>query len=238
MSLPDIEKNDVDLSQLFNYTTELELQLPDGGSVTVYQRVIGDEDNGKAQVHALRESAAFREKLADKKWKDRIAYIPKISIYKKDEIVNVILSMMLRDLTMQAINEVTIKQLPELDEDATLEEREEHQKKVDEYPSVYNKEVEAIVVAKREVERKKLNAFTRDELLSMYETTLINSHVQQVYDKEYTEISTFFGSFLNPEFTKHAYKTLEAFENAPGRIKAELIKSYKTLELSSLALKK
>lgn len=238
MSLPDIEKNDVDLNALFNYTTELELQLPNGERLTLYQRVIGDEDNGKAQVHALRESGKLRENLTNKRWPDRVAYVPKIDKYKKEEILDVILSMMLRDLTLQAVNEVEIKQRKEPDEDSTLEEREEYQKYVDEYPKLYEAEVTKIIEKKKAEHRKRLNGYKREELLNMYEGTLVNAHVQQEHDRAYLEISTYLGTFLDAEFKKPAFKSLDKFNSLPTRVKEKILGSYKSLEISSVQLKK
>jgi hypothetical protein len=239
MSLSTIEKRDVDLNALFNYTTTLELLLPEGrGTVTLHQRVIGDENNGKAQVHALRKSSEFREKIRNRRWKDRKAYIPNISDLKKDEIVETLVAMMLKDLTLEAINEVHLPTKPEPDEDASLEEQEEYQKYVDLYPELYNMEVTKLVADKRDAKIKEVSKINKDELLKLYETVLIDMHSQAVFEKAYSEMSAYFGTYSDEDFIKRPYKSFEDFLKTPTRVKAEIIKSYKQLELSSVTLKK
>jgi len=239
MSLPNIEKREVDLNALFNYTTELELLLPEGrGTITLYQRVIGDEDNGKAQVHALRESSEFREKLRNRRWKDRKAYIPNITNLRKEEIVETLASLMIRDLTLEALNEVHIPAKQEPDEDASLEEREEYQKYIDNYPDLYNMEVTRIVADKREAKLAEIRKINKDELLKLYEAVLIDMHAQSTFEKAYSEMAAYYGTFSDEEYTQRPYKSFEDFLKTPTRVKTEIIKSYKQLELSSVTLKK
>ena len=59
----EIEKNDVDISKLFNWGKAFEIVGEDGVVDVVYMRVLGDADINKARVFALRESAKLRRAL-------------------------------------------------------------------------------------------------------------------------------------------------------------------------------
>jgi len=240
MTLANIEKNDVDLNVLFNYTTEVELTLPNGkDTIKLYQRVIGDEKNNQAQVHALRASGELRAKFKDTKWEDRIAFVPKLdNRYKKEEVVEIILALLNREITIEAVNEVNIPTRKEPDEDSTLEEREEYQTYVDNYPIEFNTAVAELLKKKFIEKRKELGKINKDILIDIYQKSLINTHVQQLFEKEYLLMSTYFGTFRDSKFTVPAYKTFAEFKSAPTQVIDALTTSYKSIEVNSLELKK
>ncbi len=62
MTLLDLEQNDVDISKLFEYTSELDIETPQG-TIRIYQKLLGDEDYNKVKARALRDSKRARKKI-------------------------------------------------------------------------------------------------------------------------------------------------------------------------------
>jgi hypothetical protein len=239
MSLIDIEKNDVDISKLFAYKKEITLLIPGtSDEVTFYQRVVGDEDNNKARVYALRESGKLRSKLNDRKWEDRVAYVPDISKVLKDDLVEITLGLIMQDLSMQALNETTLKEPKQPKGDATLEEQEEYQEAIDNYKKEFNEKVTKTLGEKVEEKRKLFSKFTKDELVKMYGGALIDQHCQERFGRAYLEQATFYGTYVDKEYTTRAFKTFEDFKNAPSNLKDALTRAYSDIQLGGVALKK
>ena len=238
MSVPTIEKNDVDISKLFQYTSETMLPLPSGDIITVYQKLNGDAQTNRARVHALRESSKLRDDLNNPKWKDRGAYVPSIRKFKKDEVVDLILSLQLREISADAISSTNIPEKPDLDGDATLEEHEERQKYIDGYEEVFSKEVGEKVERELKSRRKELNKINKDLLIKSYETVIIGQHATEVYTTAYLNMNTYFGTFTDVECKTQVTKTYEEFLNLPSVIKDVLLEGYAALEINSIELKK
>ncbi len=238
MSVPTIEKNDVDISKLFSYTSETLLPLPNGDTITIYQKLNGDAQTNRARVHALRESSKLRDNLNDINWKDRGAYIPSIRKFKKDEIVDLILSLQLRDISATAIGSTNIPEKPELDGDATLEEHEERQEYIDGYEKKFSKEVGKKVETELKKRGMRLNKIKKDLLIKSYESVVINQHATETYTVAYISMNTYFGTFTDEACTQGVTKTYKDFLDIPTVIRDVLLEGYSALEINSVELKK
>ncbi len=238
MSVPTIEKNDVDISKLFQYTNETLLPLPTGDMITIYQKLNGDAQNNRSRVFALRESSKMRDNLNNLKWKDRGAYIPSIRKLKKDELINLILSLQLREISADAIGSTNILEKVDLKGDATLEEHEERQKYVDGYEKEFSKEVGIKVEIELNKRRKDLNKINKDLLVKSYESVVINQHATETYTSAYISMNTYYGTFKDEEYAHPITKTYEEFLNLPSVIRDVLLEGYSELEINSVELKK
>lgn len=239
MSLIDIEKNDVDISQLFTYKKEITLLVPGTtDEITLHQRIIGDSDNNKARVYALRESGKLRENLRNTKWEDRSAYLPSVDNLKKDDIVDLVLSLSIQEITLDAINKVDVPEPKEPKGDASLEDQEKHQKEVDAYKDKFNKAVNELLSTKLEERRKELNKNLKDDLIRTYETTVIDQLCQKRFLECYIEMCTFYGTYSDSGFTKRSFNAFEDFQNSPTQLKSRLMDGYSDLQVGGAALKK
>ena len=239
MSLIDIEQNDVDISQLFAYKKEITLLVPGTtDEITFYQRIVGDADNNRARVYGLRESATFREDLKNPKWEDRLAYLPNITKLLKDELINVLIALEVQDLSLESMNETSLKQPKEPAGDASLEEQEEYQKKVDSYKNEFNLKIMENLEARIERRQKELEKLNKDVLREQYEASLINRLCQERFGQSFLEMSTYFGTYTDKEYKTRAFKSFDDFLNAPTNLKDALISNYSNIQLGGVTLKK
>jgi hypothetical protein len=240
MTLLDIEQNDVDISQLFRYKKEIELTIPGKEEkVVFYQRLVGDEHSGRARVYALRKSSEFREKLLDKEWEDRVAYIPKISKLKKEEIVDLFITLDLREIMLQSINAVPSEPLPKKPSgDAKLKELEEYQKEVDAYQEIMMDKINKHAEEKIKAKRVELNKVLKKDLIQIYDSAIINQHAAEEFTQSFQEMTTFYGTFKDKEHKERVFDSFEDFYDAPGNLKKVLIASYVDLEIDAQTLKK
>lgn len=239
MSLIDIEQNDVDISQLFAYKTEVTLLIPGTtDEVKFYQRIVGDADNNKARVYGLRESADFREQLRNEKWEDRKAYLPNISKLLKEELINIILSLELQDMSLDVMNETTLKHPKEPSGKATLEEQEKYQKEIDEYKIKFNEMISEGLDKRLDSRRKVLGSRKKEDLKEQYEATVINRLCQERFGRAYLAMATYYATYTDSSFQTRAFKTFEDFNNTPSNLKEALIDSYSELQIGGTTLKK
>ncbi len=235
----NIEKNDINISKLFEYTDQFVLTGVDGTELTVYVRLIGDEDLNQVRVHAIRESGKLRKNLYNSKWEDREAYLPDISKYKKDKIINIVTSLGLQDMTDRAIKQIDLE-LPrpkDLGSDPSLEEQEKYQEEVDRWPDLFNKKVSKIVTSFLEKRKKELQKITKKLLLEYYEEALIDASCTERLNRKFIEESTFLGTYMDENFSIRLFENFEEFLNTPTKLKELLMLNYKSLELSAQDLK-
>jgi hypothetical protein len=98
-----LEKQDVDVSKLFNWSKKVEIK--DDKDVTIieaYVRIIGDAELGRCRVYGLRKSAEMRKKLMDFDSDERVAYIGDISTFTKDRLIDLILVQTMKELSAEA----------------------------------------------------------------------------------------------------------------------------------------
>ena len=129
-----VERNDVDISQLFMWGKEFEIEGNAGKKAKVFIRLIGDADLNRARVHALRSSADLRNKLKTKGSDERLAFLPEVGSVERDVLIESISIMNIRDFSQEAVKEVDIPYPIEPDSDAKLEKMEKYQAQVDAYP--------------------------------------------------------------------------------------------------------
>lgn len=234
-----IDKNDVSIDKLFQWRGKLKIYNRFNREIlTAYIRLAGDAEINRARVFALRKSSELRKKLKDLNSDERLAYIPDISVLDRDTLIEVLILFRTRELTLEAIKEINIPLPKEPDSDASLEEQEEYQKIVDEYPTKREEAIKEHVNKKLDIERQTLSQKTTEELYKNYETQLINQLCEDEMIKRYREMCVYFGSYRDENYTERLFSSFDEFDNLPPEIKEQFLDYYTALDLSGEDLKK
>lgn len=236
--MKDIEKNDVDISQLFIFKRELELTTPDDKKVVIYIRLPNDSDVGRARVKAIRESSDFRAKLRDKKWEDREVYIPDVSELSKDELIKLIQSYSVKQIGSEITNEIDIPIPKELKGDSTLEEQEEYQKRIDDYPKLVNAKILTELTKRINLLEKFLQKKTKTQLVTIHERELIREVCDGIFSVSFRQRCAYYGSYKDENYKTLLFGSYEKFDESPSILKEQILNTYVSLELGSEALKK
>jgi hypothetical protein len=227
------EKNDVDISKLFNWGSEFMIIDSQGKEVQkIYIRIIGDADLNKARVSALRKSSEMRKKLRDPNSDERVAFIPEKESFTKDRLVENILATKVKSVAVDVVKDMDLGFPKELEEDATLEEQEEHQREIDSWETNRNERINSIVKEKIDIERTKIEAIPFDDLYSSYEDELVNLVCENEMYKSFIDWCTYFSCYTDKKFVHRTFKSFEEFSNIPTFIKEQLLKFYGELDIN------
>lgn len=236
----DIEKNDVDITKLFRYKTEIEVKDEvTGESGTFYLRIIGDADINRARVFGLRKAAQLRKGLKDPESETREAFITEMKDVFSDELlIESIIILKTGELQREITNMTNVPEPKAPKSDAPQEQQEAFQLEVDTYEVKYRKEYgkNARKVEKRE--RKALGKIEGPALYVLYEGTVIDRMATEEMTTKYYEMCVFMGTYADPDYKTRAFTTFEDFDNASSHLKDRLMEQYRYLELGMSELKK
>jgi hypothetical protein len=235
----DIEKNDVDISQLFLWKGEVPIVDNQRKEVaTVYMRVVGDKDLNKARIYSLRRSAELRAALNNKKSDEYHAFISNVKFTDRETMIAGVKLLMIGDFGSEARRNVIIKFPKEPTSDAALEEHEAYQKKVDEFPEHFgdqvNKEMERLI----KVEEKRLKKLSDDKVFDEYKKLTVNYVCQEEMSRVFLDQCTFHATYMDSEYKKRYFKSFSLYEDISSEVKDQLRQAYKDLELGMTELKK
>ena len=239
MSNLGLEKNDIDISKLFNYTQEVVVE-GNGKTVTFYQKVVGDADVNRARVYALRESNKLRENLRNPDWEDRIGYITDLSGESKASVVEFIINLERGELTRKAFTQAkdTMKLPVAPPSGASLEKQEEYQKEIDNHFDNIA-EIASPILSKLISEKtKKYSEISIEALRDTYEVVAITLLTDNLFMTSFQEMTTFLGTFADAEHITLAYASIKELQNELTSLKKLLLEEYSNLDLSSTDLKK
>jgi hypothetical protein len=233
------EKNDIEISQLFNWGGKQTIYDPSGNLVwEYYARIIGDADLNKSRVYALRCSAEMRSKLRDPESDEHLGFIPDRILFDKESLVNVFLTIKIRDFNEVASKKVNVPFPKELDSEATLEQQEEYQKNVDTYMTKVDAEVKKEIKKMYEAEKSELERISQDELYDKYLPILVNDICQNAMIQQFKDSCVFYGSFKDSAYKEKLFTSLAEFQNLPSTLKDQFIANYEKLDINMDALKK
>lgn len=234
------EKNDVDIGQLFKWSKEVELSDPyTQQSLTVYMRLVGDQDLNRARAYALRKSAEMRVALREENSDERIAFINELGEFKdKESLVAMLILLSMPEIQREAVEDVVVPEPKEPKSDASLEDQEEYQKEVDAYAKRYEKALEKTIKKIQKRDTKIYEKEEMDELYSIYETLLINRLCTDEMNDAFYDKCIYYSTYKDKEFKNLAFKSFEDFLNASYEIKNLLKTEYQSLELGIDTLKK
>jgi len=238
--MKEIDKNDVDISQLFKWSKEVPLNDPFTGIVmSVFIRLVGDADMNRAKAFGYRKSADLRKKLKTQDSDERVIFLAELDAFTEEEAIRqAIFLLELPEYYQEALKVIDLKEPKEPKSDAPLEEQENYQLAVDEYPSRYNKELERIMLEIREERREKLLEMSKESLYTLYENTVINRLCEEELKDEYYKMCVFLGTYMDDKFTAKAFNNYADFENIHPQLQVTLKQEYQNLELGTDLLKK
>lgn len=234
------EKNDVDITGLFRYKTEVEIKDElTGDSAKFYLRIIGDADLNRARVFGLRKAAQLRKELQDPESDFREAYLTEQEdMLSKEILVESILLLNVAELQREIVNMTNVQEPRAPKSDASQEEHEKFQTAVDNYEGEYRKEYNKNARKVETRERKRLQKMEEDELYVLYEGGVINRLATEEMTTKYYEMSVYLGTYKDSEYKVRAFGSYEDFDNASPFLKERLMEQYRYLELGMLELKK
>jgi len=232
------EKNDVDISKLFEYTREIKLYGSRGKRKTVYMRLLGDAEVNRARVKALRKSAELRKKLSDTDSDEYVALIPDVGDATREKLISLIVMMDTKEITTMVRKEIDVPFPNVPGEDATLEEEEKYQKAVDEYPERLRNTIKAEVIERLSKRKDVYKDTTKEELISYYVNLFVSEICETEMYRYFYYYSVFFSLYQDEEFTQRLYTDFQEFDNLPTQVKSNLVDNYHELELGLEDLKK
>ena len=235
----DLEKNDIDISKLFNWFDKFEITTPAGDVyATVYMRIVGDAEMNRARVMSLRKSAELRKKLMDLESDERIAYVPDKEVLTRDKIIAYLAFVRTKNIYSEVSKEITVPFPKEPPSDASLERQENYQLEIDEYPIKLRKAIEEEVEKRLKVELSRFEVKNDDELYKIYVESLINDLCEAEMFDRFIDFCTYFGTYADSEMKQKYFKSQEEFLSLPSVIKKQFLRAYNTLEIDMTSLKK
>jgi hypothetical protein len=149
-----------------------------------------------------------------------------------------IIYLKLPELHTQAIRNTFIKEPAEPGSDATLEEKEEYQKAIDEYPIKFADEVEKQLNDVQDELRNDLKGKHKDTLYETYQALLIDRLCSEEMNDRFYDMCAYYATYRTDEFKDKVFGSFEEFDNASTFVKNRLKQEYRDLEIGMGALKK
>lgn len=237
--LRDIEKNDVDISELFKWSKEIEIEDSFSGiKVKFYMRLLGDADLGKARTHGYRKSADLRKKLKTKGSNERTSLVAELEDFTDpDVVIKAIEILRTPEIYQRAIKNVDVPEPKEPSSD-DLEAWEEYQKKVDAYSDKFKKAVDKEADKLKAEDENYLKEKDNADLYKIYENEVINKLCQEEMNNSFYDMAIFISTYKDDKFRVPAFKNFDTYNNVRPSLKSRLRDEYQRLELGLDVLKK
>lgn len=235
----DIEKNDVDIAELFRWNKEIEIQdVFTQSKVKFYMRLLGDADLGKARVYGYRKSAELRRKLKNIDSDERVALLAELADFgEADIILRTIEILRVPEIYQSALKNVDVKEPKEPAED-DLQTWEEYQAEVDSYSERFRDAVDKEAERLRHEDSKVLKKKTKEELYAIYENEVIGKVCQEEMNNAFYDMAIYLATFKDEKFKNLAFKSFDSYNNVHPTLKSRLKEEYQSLELGIDVLKK
>ncbi len=235
--MKDIEKNDVDISKLFKWGQSMTLATPKG-NVTIWLKILGDADTNRARIYALRRSTEMRAKLLDLDSDERIALIPVLDISNKTKVVELLLTLLVKEIAAEADKNVKIVYPKEPTSSASLEEQEKHQAVIDDFPTYVTNLTKKAINKEVVKERKRLNKLSKKELEELYiETSVSNICEGEMYNA-FQNKAVSMSCFQDDNYIVPMFSDFNDFLDLPTEVKNQIVDFYATLAIDVDTLKK
>lgn len=235
-----IEKNDVDISKLFNYGDKFTLVDRNGDAITdVYIRLVGDSELNRARVYALRCSGELRDELKDKNSEKHKAFIiDNFDDLSNNDLIELISAFSYQKLAKEAMDstEIPIPKIPT--SDAPLEEHESYQKEVDDYPLKRINAIKEKMDKLISLFKEELNKREREYLIKEYTNVYIANLCEQEMLTRFREMCAYFGCYKDKNYKNKMFSSFDVFQNLLPDVKKQIIENYSSVELSTDELKK
>lgn len=235
----EAERNDINISPLFNWGKEFTLSSVNGEEITkVYLRLVGDSDMNRARIYALRKSAEKRKNLRTEDSDDKLAFILDKGELERERLIAICVLFASKDLSREAVKNVSVPLPKEPKSDAKIEVLEKYQKLVDDYPKKRENALREYI--SKEVDRltAELQKKTDDELYNLYVAYVTDELCEEEMLNSFKEMCTYFGTYKDPQFKERFFNSFEDFANLDGYLKQQFMSTYASLEITTDDLKK
>lgn len=236
----DIEKNDVDIFELFRWSKSFEIaDGVSGQTLTLYQRIVSDADLNKARVRALRKAAQLRRNLRTEGHEDHESFLLGIGGFDdKDELITALQILYYGEYQKEAVAEIDVPLPTEPASGADQDEQEAYQLKVDNYKVTYTKAVTKKIEKVRKREARVLAKRDLESLYKSYCDEVIARLCAEEMSTHYYEMCAFFGTYKDAKFKKRVFKSYDLFKTAATQVVQRLVEEYRSLEMGLDTLKK
>lgn len=234
-----IDKNDVDISTLFKWSTKHTIVSSAGDEIQeVFLRLVGDAEMNRSRVFGLRRSSELRKKLHDPSSDESLAYLPDEEFIEKPVLIETVLLFWTREYAQDALRDIKFNLPAEPTSRATLEEQEEYQEIVDEWPKTREEKIKEYIEKKLETKRKELDILSKEAIYKEYRKLLINKLCEDEMVTSYRSMCTYLSIYKDENFTERLFDTFEEFDNLKPEVKNQLLGAYLSLEIEGEDLKK
>lgn len=226
------------LGSLFKWKKEI--SIIDNSGVTkdkVYIRIVGDIDYQEAQTIGLLASRSLRKNLRNENSLDFKSNFTDLNDRTKEEFIIGIVMSEINDYRDLAITKFPVKDLPELPDEPTLEQREEYEEQLEKIRTDRTNDVKKFMEDKTEQRKKELEEKNIDELKDSFTTATINMRCLEEFNKEFKSYCVYKGTFTDNKLKKLAFDSFDEFKDSSPYMKVQLINAYTDLELSGEDLK-
>lgn len=235
-----IERNDVDISRIFDWGRVYEVISPDSGEVVsiVYMKLLGDADLSRARVYALRKSSELRRKLRDENSDERVAYVRNIDEMTEEELVNMLSAFSYREIANTAKKAVKVKKPVAPKSDAPLEKMEKYQRDVDNYPKKIAEALTEAIQNELEKFKEKLLSQSREENYKLYLKMLVDEFCEREAMDAFKTMQVFLGCYKDDTYKTKYFSSFEEFDNLEPTVKQNFKDAYDSIDIDMSELKK
>ena len=237
--MQEIDKNDVDISKLFNWGTPVPIKDAFDHTIeTVYVRLVGDADTNRARTYALRESATLRKLLKTPGTDERLAFVPDWKNMKSDNLVELVVQFKIREYVQKATKDLLMPLPVEPKGDASLQKQEEYQKEVDDYPGTREEKIKDSINKTIESEKKYLRSLPKVDIVLEAENAIIAELCEQRMYNAFQASVISYATFKDENYTERYFTSEEEVENLISDFKEQLFTAYNAININTENLKK
>ncbi len=226
------------LGKLFRWNRKVDIKEGENILATVYLRLVGDNDYQEARNTALKHSKDLRVALRNPETVEYKTNFSDIDSLTKEEMLMGITIGELANYRDEALMTIPDKERPELPDNATLEQQEEHETKI---TKMREDRVQSIAdyIEKKSNERKAELDKVEDinVIKNLYRTSIVNIRCEEEFTKTFREYQIYKGTYKDEALTELAFDSFEEFLDSAPQLKTTLMTSYVNLELTGEDLK-
>lgn len=226
------------IANLFRWHKKVEIRDGDKVLDTVYIRLVGDAEFQEAKIVALKHSKQLRILLRDKSTDEYAANFSDLHSLTRDELIMGVTFGEIPDYRDEGLLTLPEKDPPELPDDPTLEQQEEHETKIEELRADRAKALTEFI-EKRAEERKVEIGEEEDieKLREIYVRSSINMKCSEEFTRAFREYQVFTGTYADSKFKTLAFDNFDEFDGCAPQLKNRLMTAYISLEMSGEELK-
>jgi hypothetical protein len=226
------------LSQLFRWKRKVDVLDGDKVLATVYLRIVGDGEYQEARNIALQRSKELRKKLRDITSEEYNISFTDIDVMTRDEIIMAITYAEIPDYRDEAMMNVAEVPVPDMPDNPTLEQQEEHQTAVD---KVKKDRIDALTSHMENSGKKRREELGKieniEELRKLYKTAIVNTRCTELFTTVFREYCVYKGTFNDSSYKESAFDSFDDFYSSAPQLKMQLQIAYSNLEITGEDLK-